>query len=152
MGLAGRGAVTLSTLFRHAWRDWRAAGLLMTPEPDVVPLATDTVTALVRASRTRPGDEPLLPRPLTPGRPALLTWKLPTARLDEAALTDATGWIAGVFERATLRVRLRDASALQRTTEAARTRFGLTDARVVAVRGAPAGRVSAASVEVQVGP
>lgn len=142
MGLSGRGAVTLSALFRHAWRDWRAAGLLTTPEPDVAPLATDTVAALVRASPTRVGGEPApTPRPGAPGRPALITWRLPGARLDEGAIVEAAGWIAGVFERAVVQVRMRDEPALGRTVEAVRARFGLADARVSAaraVRGPPA--------------
>lgn len=151
MGLSGRGAVTLSTLFHHAWRDWRAAGLLTTPEPDVAPLATDTVVALVRASPTRASETPTPPRPAVAGRPPLLTWRLPGARLDEGAVVETGGWIAGVFERATVQVRMRDAPALGRTVETVRARFGIAEARVAAVPVARSARGPLALVEAHLG-
>ena len=86
-----------------------------------------------------------------PGRPAIVTWRLTGPRLDEAALTEASGWTAGAFERATLRVRARDEAALVRVVEAIRARFGLSEVRVVPLRGPGLARNAAAAVEVHVG-
>jgi hypothetical protein len=159
MGLAGRGAVNLQTLFLRTWRDWRAAGVLTTPEPDAAPLSTDAVLALVRASPPSPAELNPSPPSIAPTRvgassraaTVFFTRTLRGTRLDEAALTEVVSWSAALFERATIRVRAQDEAAARRTLDAARTRFDVPEARVQLQRATLPPRVTAV-VEVFTGP
>jgi hypothetical protein len=155
-GLSGRGAVTLEALFRHSWRIWKASGVLATPPPEASPVNNSVITAVVRA-------EPSFAAP--PAAVAgkgdrsavhdkarvLLVARQPDGKLDEAAFVDALGLVAGVFERAPLRVTVRggggvDAARTKKLIEAAEGRFDIAPGRMVP--GTKAIDRAAAAIEV----
>jgi hypothetical protein len=137
-GLSGRGALTLDELFRTAWRIWRDAGVLTTPPPDAAPLYPGLVAALVRAD---PSAAAALPRPRTaaaggdPRPEILLAVRAPVTKdggkLDAEAFVARIGFVAGVFDRLSLRISTRDgAKASQALADLARDRFGLRETQL----------------------
>jgi hypothetical protein len=158
-GLSGRGALTLDALFQQTWRIWRGAGALATPAPDASPINGSIITALARSS-------PSLSSPATAQRPklgapspdalkALLTYRQPEGKVDDASLLATTGLLADVFDRSVLRVAVVrgdrvDAAATKRLVDDVEQRFDVAPERVVAAKKAP-GKVGAA-VEILVAP
>jgi hypothetical protein len=139
-GLSGRGAVTLEALFNHSWRLWRATGLLATPAPEAAPVNTAIVAALVRS------DPSLAQAPAANGKPKpatdkgrlLLVARVGDPKLDEPALLATIGLLAGVFERAALRVSVRsaagggvDAARTKKVIESAQGQFDLAPGRLL---------------------
>lgn len=134
LGLAGRGAVTLETLFQRAWMLWRESGLLSTPRPESPSAAPAVVASLVR--RHGVTDEPKgSMKKGQDGEPerVLLVHVAQGDKLDSDAFTAEVGLLAGLFERSTLRISVRgprhqrEASQL---VEAAAGRYGLDAARL----------------------
>ncbi len=156
-GLSGRGALTLDALFQEAWRTWRAAGALVTPAPEAAPIDGTILAALARSN-------PSLATPVPKARPvpanpdalkALLTYRQPEGKVDDAALLAATGLLADVFERSALRVVVTragavDAAATKKLVEEVEQRFDLAPGRVLAGKKAPA--KAGAAVEVLAAP
>lgn len=152
-GLSGRSAVTLESLFQRAWNLWRATGTLATPSPDSAPVSTGIISSLARADATQaatPDDDPK-PRDAGPTAKVLLTYRQPDAKLDDAALVATAGFLAGVFERAPLRLSVTTAGAVDKTKtkkaiDDAQGRFGLSPTRITpATKPLPQ---SAATIEV----
>jgi hypothetical protein len=139
-GLSGRGAVTLEALFNHSWRLWRATGLLATPPPEAAPVNTAIVAALVRSdpSLAQPPAPNGKPKPATDKGRLLLVARVGDAKLDEPALLATIGMLAGVFERAVLRVSVRsasgggvDAARTKKVIESAQGQFDLAPGRLL---------------------
>ena len=136
-GLSGRSAVTLETLFQRSWALWRAASVLATPSPEAAPVSTGIISALARAE---PGLAAATPDDVKPQQPApsakvLLAYRQPDGKLDDTALVTTAGFLAGVFERAPLRLGVNAGGAIDK----ARTkkviddtlgRFGLAPTRI----------------------
>jgi hypothetical protein len=142
-GLSGRGAVTLEALFQEAWRIWRAAGQLSTPAPEVTPISTGVVRALVQSRGPSVGPEPA-PKPRAGGAErVLLAHPMAGAKLEDAEVARAIGLYAGVFDRSRVRVAVRgaggvDAARTKKLVEAATGQFDLAPGRVVAGDKLPA--------------
>lgn len=136
-GLAGRGAVTLDRLYARTHATWRAAGVLASPPPEVAPISGVTVAALVRAELDASGSAPVAPAngPLGAAMPAgaraLLVVPLGSRR-DEPSDAAQIAFVAGVFERALLRVSSRTDTV--RLLSDVRDRYDITARRLVAGR------------------
>lgn len=129
-GLSGRGAVTISELFYRSWALWRGVGVLSTPAPERLPMTNEIVSrvALGDARTTATAEER---RPRRGERRSLLVHAVPGAALDEKALAADIGFIAGVFTRSEIEVRLRKrAGKLGPLLEAAAQRFALERERL----------------------
>ncbi len=135
-GLSGRSAVTLETLFQRSWALWRAASVLATPSPEAAPVSTGIISALARAEPGLAGAAPddVKPQQPAPSAKVLLAYRQPEGKLDETALVTTAGFLAGVFERAPLRLGVNAGGAIDK----ARTkkviddtlgRFGLAPTR-----------------------
>ncbi len=156
MGLSGRSAVTLDRLFQRSWTLWRGASLLATPAPDQAPVSTGVVSSLARAepSEAAGGDDEK-PRDVGPSPKTLITYRQPDGKLDEAALIANAGLLAGVFERAPLRIAVNaggsvDKAKTKKMIDDATGRFGLSQGRLVAATKAIPG--AAATIEVLTAP
>ncbi len=136
-GLSGRGAVTTEALFQQAWRLWRDTGVLTTPPPD----AAVTEPAIV-ASLVRSGWSPEQPASGNASRhanqgegPVLLSIALPAGKLDEDVLVGKAGWVAGLFDRSTIRLAVRgprgvDTAKTKAVVETVIDRFDVAPERV----------------------
>ncbi|MFO0592383.1 MAG: hypothetical protein U0441_32870 [Polyangiaceae bacterium] len=138
MGLSGRGGVTLDRLFQRSWALWRGVSLLATPAPDQAPISTGVVSSLARAepSEAAGGDDDK-PRDVGPSPRTLLTYRQPDGKLDDAAMVSAAGLLAGVFERAPLRLAVNaggsvDKAKTKKLIDDATGRFGLAQGRILA--------------------
>ena len=108
VGLSGRDAINLESLFTRAWSIDRGIGVLTGPPPAQLPIATGTLATLIRrvmppeaaapTFRPAPADARVLARfPLT----------LPRTARDPAALDPSVlrvGFIAGAFPRSSIRI------------------------------------------------
>jgi hypothetical protein len=142
MGLSGRGAATLERLFQSEWQLWRGAGVLSTPAPDHAPLATGVVTSLVRsdpslAEASAPEAPAAATGPAKPQKSGVLVLHPETGRSDEGRLVGDVGWIAGIFDRSTVRVTATSRPVVSRASASAREQFELPAARVIEGKGAP---------------
>ena len=133
--LSGQGAVNTNTLFRHAWRLHRDAHILTTPPPESPITDSNIIASIVRASPPI-DDVPVAIKAVPPADTApLLIVLAAVGKLDDEAFIANLGWVAGLFDRSTLRVTVRgasgfDATKTRRIVETARDRFGLAGARV----------------------
>jgi ABC-type nitrate/sulfonate/bicarbonate transport system substrate-binding protein len=156
--LSGRGAVTIESLFRLAWRLAREAGVLTSPCPERAPVASSVVEALVRAGppadSPRPDQAVVPPAPLaTAGDRArvLLAWTAPAGPLDADGLVGTIGLVAGVFGPLQLRVGVRGARpGAAEVLGTARERFDLDPRRLLVARRVAGG--VPASIEVLAAP
>ena len=121
--LSGRLAVNLGKLFTRCFQLWRGVGVLTVPPPDEPPLDTTVVAELARTDSSlasAPGANkdvpPALPDPTVAAAPKatlLLTRRIEQVKGDKAdkidgeAIASELGFIAGVFEKATLRITVR---------------------------------------------
>jgi hypothetical protein len=152
-GLSGRSAVTLESLFQRAWALWRASSVLATPSPEAAPVSTGIISALARAEPGLAGAAPddAKPQGPAPNAKALITYRQPDGKLDDAALVTTAGFLAGVFERAPLRLGVNAGGAIDKTRtkkviDDTLGRFGLAPARITpAAKSLPQ---SAAFIEV----
>jgi hypothetical protein len=133
-GLAGRGAVTLETLFQRTWAVWRSAGLLSTPIPDTACTAPEVIAALVRQHGA---DLPKTSAKKDDGdrgqEKVLLVYAAPGAKLDEAAFVKEIGVLAGLFDRSELRISVRGPrhrADAERIMSDAQGRFGIEAGRL----------------------
>jgi hypothetical protein len=139
-GLSGRSAITLEALFQRSWALWRAASVLATPSPEAAPIVTGVISALARAEPAQAGaPDDAKPREAGANAKVLLTYRQPDGKLDEAALVATAGFLAGVFERAPLRLAVSAGGAVDK----ARTKKAIEDAQ--GRFGLPAGRITAAA-------
>ncbi len=156
MGLSGRSAVTLDRLFQRAWALWRGASILATPAPDLAPVSTGVVSSLARAEpgQAAGGDDDK-PRDLGASPKTLITYRQPDGKLDEATLVATAGLLAGVFERAPLRLAVNaggtvDKARTKKIIDDATGRFGLAPGRIVAAGKSVA--LTSATIEVLTAP
>lgn len=129
-GLSGRGAVTIDELFHRTWTLWRGVGVLSTPTPEQAPRTNEIVSRVALSDSTiaTPPEERRTRR--GPTR-SLLVHPIPGAALDEPALASELGFVAGVFARSDLELRLRRrAGKPAAVLDAAARRFGLDKARL----------------------
>lgn len=134
-GLSGRGAITLDALFQRTWAIWRAASVLATPSPDVAPVATGIISSLARAEPGQAAAAPdEKPRDAGAGAKVLITYRQTDAKPDEDALVATAGLLAGVFERAPLRLGVGsgavDGKRTKKVIDDATGRFGLIAGRI----------------------
>jgi hypothetical protein len=144
VGLSGRGALSLETLFQQSWQIWRGAGVLATPAPDAAPINTSVIAALARANPSLiappPPSKPAQKQPAgADARAAMITFRQLEGKLDEPALVLAAGLFADVFERSTLRVAVVkgasvDAAATKKLIDGVEQRFDVTPGRLVAAK------------------
>ncbi|MCA9719636.1 MAG: hypothetical protein H6713_12730 [Myxococcales bacterium] len=146
-GLAGRGAVTVDELFHRTWSLWRGVGILSTPAPERVPMTNEIIAGValggdVTSSAGADGKRRDKLRPL-------LVHEVAGDELDEHALVDELGFIAGVFERAEIELRVRKkAGDPEALILAATRRFDLADGRLKKGKSPRKGPV--ATIEVRV--
>ncbi|HQB44204.1 MAG TPA: hypothetical protein PLV85_11390, partial [Polyangiaceae bacterium] len=153
-GLSGRGALTTESLFQRGWEVWKAAGLLSTPLPEAPASSPTIISALVRQLGTDQGTEKFnknsdLPR--GSHNDVLLRFAFSAAEVDEDALAGEIGFLAGLFDRSTLRVAVRGTAAIHKAkaakaVAAAIGRFGLAENRLQ-IASQPA-RTASATIEV----
>lgn len=157
MGLSGRGAITVDSLFQHTWRVWRGADVVTSPIPETLPMNTEIVAALVRAGSSMAdgaagtlGEAEASRRPTGGNGQAqpLLVHRIEDRRFEDEDLIAKTGFLAGVFGPLPLRVAIRGDSdrRTQRVVEQARARFGLPGERISQARRIT-GRDGAAAIE-----
>ncbi len=141
-GVAGRGAVNLSTLFDHCWRYWRTLKVLTTPPPERAPVSGEVIAQLVlseKGAALGPAGPVSPPRSSISAGSAdpLLALDSGKAKRDNAELVQEVGFIAGVFTRSRLRLAVYsnstyDKKASQQIAEQVSERFGLDQERLVA--------------------
>lgn len=150
LGLAGHDAVTIATLFNRAWKLLRDSGALVSPAPLSAPIATAPLAKLL-ATDPKLGEGAPAPAvaPAAPDARALLTHRFDKADVD--AVVAEVAWLAGVFERSTLRISARPPSLAKDAAAAAHDRQGVASERLVAGPAAPADG-AAAWVEVLAAP
>lgn len=107
LGLSGRDAVNVESLFQRMWRLSREAKLVAIPAPERAPVHTRAVAALIRSepSLARPDAPGAVPKDRakkTAGKP-IITRALP-APIDVDDASHEIGFVAGVFHRSQLRV------------------------------------------------
>jgi hypothetical protein len=151
-GLSGRGAATLEALFGRSWDIWRRAKVLTIP-PEHAPINGTVIAALVRAGGdlAAPDSTTKRDKPNTGGKP-LLVHRLPRGELDERALAETVGFIAGVFPRSPIKVSAHPRFALdkkqsQAVIDAAVSEHGVAKNRLT-VGAAPSKNGAIATVEV----
>jgi hypothetical protein len=124
-GLSGRGAVSLEVLFHRSWELWREVGVLSTPAPEYAPLDNSIIARVALGE----GAPVVLASegPRRDGERLVLVHTIPSGTtLDEQALVDELGFLAGTFERAEVELRVRrDKQASRRIVDEAVERFGL---------------------------
>lgn len=131
LGLSGRPAATLATLVPRTFRLWKDSGRATMPMPDT-PLVTDSIfAALVRA-------EPSLvefadPVKISAGTDrAILKARVLDPKADEAAIVREVAFLAGIFERSTLRVSTKTPSSTSKVIERAYGTYDIAQGRLVA--------------------
>ncbi len=148
LGLSGRGAVTLESLFQQTWRIWRGVQLLGTPAPEQAPLDGDIVASLVRsANPDELGDQQAeLAPPKVPAvdggaqrssaaAPPLVVYRQEGNKPDVDALVPIAGLLAGVFPRSPIQIVLYrgampDKKASQDAAQRIAERYGIATDRL----------------------
>ncbi len=134
LGLSGRSALTVPSLFQKTWQLYRGVSFVSTPPPDSPAVSTSIVTNLARAS------ESLSPRPATKtefkeGKDSIVVYR--QEKLDEEALINTVGLLAAVFERSVLRVSISggagtvDTAKTKKLIDTAEGQFGVESGRLV---------------------
>lgn len=139
VGLSGRGALSLESLFQDTWRIWRAAGVLATPAPEQTPMSGAVIASLVRSHPSlvtpqRPSSKAAPPNPET--LKALLTFRQPEGKLDEGALLAQAALLGDAFERSALRIAVIkgggvDGAATKKIVDGVEQRFDVAPGRAV---------------------
>lgn len=134
LGLSGRSALTVSTLFQRTWQLYRGLSFVSTPPPDTLPISTAIVTALARSNeplggRTTPKGE------FKEGKDSFVVYR--QDKLDEDALINTLGLLAAVFERSVVRVSISnvagtvDATKTKKIIDTVEGQFGVESGRLV---------------------
>jgi hypothetical protein len=151
VGLSGRGALTLDQIFLTTWRIWRDSGVITTPAPEVVPLHTGLIASLVRTEPSSVADAPRVRGPAggaeTKRPEVLLVIRAPAGKLDAEAFVTRIGFVAGVFDRLSLRISVKDdAKTAALLMEMAGDRFGLRPTQLSTAKRSPPGAPAAIEV------
>ena len=149
LGLSGRSAVTLQALFQRYLRLWRGVGAITVPAPDAAPVTTNVLAAVVRSDPSLASSTPDVTQSGIASGPPLLAERIVDPKVDEPTLVDGMGFLAGVFEKAVVRVTTRNPALARSAVEASYGRFDVVQGRLV-VGTAPT--ASAALLEVVVSP
>ena len=155
-GLSGRGALTLEVLFQQAWRIWRAVGVLATPAPEVTPIDSAIVAALVRAAPSLvPAPRPKATVVAADSLKVLVTFRQPDGKVDAAALLATAGLLAAVFDRSLLRISVTrggvvDPVATRHLADDVVQRFDIAPERLIVAKKAPPR--TGAAIEILVAP
>lgn len=144
-GVAGRGAVNLTSLFERCWRYWRALSVLTTPSPERAPVSGDVITQLVLGNAQPPPSRPSAPKLPTPqatAEPPLLQLTAGPGARDDTQIIGDVGFVAGVFARSTLRLSVYSQSAFDKKrtdtlVSQVTERFDLSDGRLIAHQTRP---------------
>ncbi|HEY6729362.1 MAG TPA: hypothetical protein VI197_35370, partial [Polyangiaceae bacterium] len=139
-GVAGRGAVNLTSLFERCWRYWRSLKVLTTPSPERVPVSGEVITQLVLGNTQPAPARPSAPKPASPQAAAqtpLLQLNAGPASRDDSQIISDVGFVAGVFARSTLRLSVYSQSTFDKKRSEALVaqiseRFDLGDGRLIA--------------------
>ncbi|HEU5075581.1 MAG TPA: hypothetical protein VFU02_15420 [Polyangiaceae bacterium] len=138
-GVAGRGAVNLTSLFERCWRYWRSLKVLSTPSPERAPVDGEVITQLVLGN-AQPGparpSAPKLPSARAAAQTPLLQLNGSPTLHDDSQIIGDVGFVAGVFARSTLRLSVYSQSTFdQKRTRALvaqiNERFDLGDGRLI---------------------
>jgi hypothetical protein len=136
LGLSGRSALTIPTLFQRTWQLYRGVSFLSTPPPENLPISTAVAIALARSSDSLAGrDNRSAKGDLKEGKDAFVVYR--QEKLDEETLVNTMGLLAAVFERSVLRVSISGAAGAVDTTktkkliDAAEGQFGVESGRLV---------------------
>jgi hypothetical protein len=133
MKLSGRGAVNVSALLDYTWSLWRGAKLTTLPPPARAPVEESVVASLIRAEpklATKRPSKGAEPSKKAADRP-LLTHHQRGAKLDEEALTDMAGWLAGLFPRSSISVVVhRNAKLSEELAGRTIDRYGVAESRL----------------------
>jgi hypothetical protein len=150
LGLAGHDSVTIATLFTRTWKLLRDSGSLVSPAPPSAPVATAPFAKLLAAD-PKLGETAAAPvvAPANPDARVLLAHRFDKADVDTVVAEAA--WLAGVFERSTLRISARPPSLAKDAAAAAHDKQGVATERLVVLASAPADG-AAALVEVLAAP
>lgn len=164
-GLSGRGALTLDGLFNRTWQLYRGAGILATPVPEETPVTNAVIASLARSmpemvdppsAGRSPGASNDKKKTTNDKAKVILSAKVgDAAKLDEEALVNTIGLLAGVFERSELRIAVNqgggvDGARTKKILERAQDRFDVGVERLVTSKGA-IGK-GAAGIEVMAAP
>lgn len=146
-GVAGRGAVNLTSLFDRCWRYWRTLKVLTTPTPERAPVNGDVITQLVLSNP--PGEEPKSSRvraPVAatnaPARAPLLSLDAGPGKKETADIINEVGFIAGVFARSELKLAIYsqahyDKKSSEELAKQISERFDLSEGRLTAEQVKP---------------
>jgi hypothetical protein len=114
-GLSGRAPVTLELLFGRCWQIWRDSGVLSSPIPKPIPVHVGIMSAMVRTYPALVEAEPPKAKPGRSrptgggsGEAPRLTFKPKVRRWNEQELVPQVAFVSTVFERAQVRVSVRD--------------------------------------------
>jgi len=147
LGIAGHDVVTVASLFARDWSLLRDAGTLTTPPPDPPPVATAPMSKVLPADAPGPATAPASPP--APAERVLLAHRV--NRGDAAAIATDAAWLAGVFDRSTVRLSARTPALAKDAAAAAHDTYGVAAARLV-VAASPTTDGSAARIEVLAAP
>ena len=140
LGLSGRDAITLESLFARAWSIDRGIGVLTGPPPEQLPIATGTIASLIR--RATPPEAPRIafrPAPADARVLARFPLELPRVTRNPTALDPLVariGFIAGAFPRSSIRIAVpREKQAIATAiTERVISQYGIDPARITTVQ------------------
>jgi hypothetical protein len=136
LGLSGRHAVTVPALFQRYFRLWREVGAISIPAPDAAPVTSSVFAALVRSDPTLTESPPIdLAHPAPANAAPILAYRIGdadrTKKLDESTLVESIGFLADVFERASIRVSTRTPALAKSAIESAYGRFDIASGRLI---------------------
>lgn len=143
-GLAGQGMVTLERLFAVSFELFARVGVVGPIELECAPISTETIAAVARAGLVQQSRQAVIDRPvwrdqqvaveLGDGELQAMVF-IPTAALgiDDEALVERLGLVAGVFESSFFRARRRglDGAQLEDVLATAVDRYSIAPERVV---------------------
>lgn len=146
-GVAGRGAVNLTSLFDRCWRYWRTLKVLTTPSPERAPVNGAVITQLVLSNPAAEKPKPNQTRapiasPNASGQAPLLSLDAGPQKKETADIINDVGFIAGVFSRSELRLSIYtqahyDKKASEELSKQISERFGLSEGRLTAKQVKP---------------
>lgn len=105
LGVSGSGPVTIGALFSLDWRLLRDAGVLTSPAPSSVPVATGPFAAAFPDASGGHGAPSNAPQAAPPDARVLLARR--ADKPDAQATNDDVAWLSGVFEACPVRVATR---------------------------------------------
>lgn len=138
--LSGRGAVTLRALFDLHFRLWKDTRVLTAPAPERSPINDLIVAGIARAEpKLLKTPAPSETKPKAPATAkALLVRRVAGAKLDDDAVIEAIGTLAGIFHRSALSVSVHGApkKKADEIIELTVDRYAIAPGRIIAGKAA----------------